>query len=445
MGAVLGRPWMPYQRAIAEVAGELAPSGGYAHPIVALTMPRQSAKSTTAYDVALGRARGYRDYRVRYATHKGTITSERFVDWFLEVEASPVARQAKLRQSRGSESIGWPRTRSYFGAFPARDGALRSAALDLVIVDEAQEHDDVLGAALTRMIDATFSTRPRRQLWIVFSAGTEASTYARSYLDRGRDGDPLVALFDFGCPDGLDPLDPEHWADWHPGLAYGLTDRPALELALSNSAAAFTREYGNIWTKSEAPPLIPVEAWANAAPPDGWDMPAGRRALAVDVELDRSSAAIALAGPDGAIELIDDDVPPELAAGRALALAGLFDAPIALDSVGPVGTVLDELRRLIPSPAEQRRRLVVLDSRDVANAAAALLDDLAAARLTIWPHPALDAAVANAATRRLGEGFAWGKRQAGGRIAALVAITHARWGVQHLPPAPVRPEVYAAV
>lgn len=443
MALVLGRPWMPYQRAIAEVAGELDEAGGYAHPVIALTMPRQSAKTATAYDVALGRGRGYRDYRVRYSTHKGTITSDRFIDWFLEIERSPLVNQAKLRKSRGTEAVGWPRTGSYFQAFPAREGALRSAALDLVIVDEAQEHDDVLGRALTEMIDATFSTRHRRQLWVIFSAGTDASTYARTYLDRGRAGDPLVALFDFGCPLDIDPTDPARWADWHPGLAYGLTDAAALHLALSNDAAAFVREYGNVWTRTAAAPTIPLDAW-DAAVSAATDMPAGRRCLAVDVELDRSAAAFALAGPDRTLELVEDAVAPELAAARALELADLFDAPIAIDSAGPVATVLDELRRLIPA-SQQGRRLIVLNTSAVAVAAGGWLDDLKAGRLRVWPHPALTAAVAVAATRPLGEAWAWSKRGAEGRIAPLVALTHARWGFDHLPPEPLRPEVYASL
>ena len=61
--AGMARPWKPYQRVIAEVAGELTPDGQYAHHTIVLTTPRQCAKTTTGYDVALGRGRKYRDYR----------------------------------------------------------------------------------------------------------------------------------------------------------------------------------------------------------------------------------------------------------------------------------------------------------------------------------------------------------------------------------------------
>ncbi len=442
MGAVLSRPWLPYQRFIGQVAGEKRPDGAYAHPIVLLTMPRQSAKTTTIYDICLGRGRGYRNYRCRYSTHKGTITSERYVDWFSEIELHPgIAEQMKLRMSRGTESIGWRRTKSYFQAFPARKGALRSAALDLVVVDEAQEHDAALGKTLKEMIGATFNTRDRHQLWIVFSAGTDESAYAAEYIGRAKDGDPLIAWFDYGCPPDVDPTDPRHWLSWHPGLAYGLTNRGALEVALADSAAVFTREYGNIWTRTAAGPLIPADMY-EAAKGAAGDMPPGRLCVGVDVELDRSGAAISLAGPDRYLELMET-VTVDQAAARLLELADLTGGPIALDSVGPVGTVLDTLRRKIPA-ADHEHRLLVMKMQDVANAAAGWLDDLKAGGLHIWPDPDVDAAVEGAAQRTLGEGWAWSKRHSASKIAPLVSMCAARWGHDHLPPEPARPEVFSA-
>lgn len=437
MALLQGRPWLPYQRYIAEVAGELMPDGTYAYPVVVLTMPRQSAKTTTAYDVALGRGRAYRDYRCRYSTHKGTITSDRFVDWFLELERHPtLVPQMKLRRSRGTEAVGWVRTGSYFQAFPASDGALRSAALDLVIVDEGQEHDDVLGAALKKMITATFTTRPRRQLWVIFSAGTDASTYAAEYLARGIAGAPGVAVFDYGCPDGVDPLDRELWHTWHPGLAYGLTSLQALDMALGEGAAAFVREYGNIWTRTAAGPVIDPEAWARVQ--TTTDMPMGRLCLGVDVAADRSHAAIALAGPGRHVELVDV-VPVDQATTYTRDLADRLRLPVAIDSHGPVATVLDELRRAWPN---QPDRLLVMGAGDVAVAAAGFLDDVDTGRLRAWSHPDLDAAVAAAVKRPLGDGFAWSRRNSAASIAPLVAVCAARWGFDHLPP-DTAPAVYS--
>jgi len=426
IAAMLGRPWIPPQRYIAEVAGELLPSGHYAYTTIVLTMPRQCAKSTTSYDVALGRGRAYRDYRAKYSTHKGTITSDRYADWFLELERVPrVAADMRLRRSRGTEAIGWRRTGSYFQAFPARDGALRSAALDMVVVDEGQEHDDVLGEALKRTITPTFNTRPRRQLWVVFTAGTDASTYARQYYDKAVAREPGYAVFDYGCPDDVDPLARELWHTWHPGLAYGLTDYEALDMALGDGVATFIREYGNRWTRTAAGRVIPEDDWRSIQHTS--DMPAGPMCLALDVSFDRSHAAIALAGPRRHLEVVDV-LPVDEATERVFDIHRRRGLPIAIDNHGPNVTAHEELERA-------GAQLLTMTSYDVAVAAAGFLDSVKARSLTVWPHPAFDEAVEVAGTRPLGDGFAWSRRASAGSIAPLVAGSAALWGLEHLPPA----------
>ena len=397
-------------------------------------MPRQCAKSTTSYDVALGRGRANRDYRAKYSTHKGTITSDRYADWFLELERNPrILADMRLRRSRGTEAIGWRRTGSYFQAFPAKDGALRSAALDLVVVDEAQEHDAVLGEALKRTITPTFSTRPRRQLWVVFTAGTDASTYAREYYDKAIAGEPGYAIFDYGCPDDVDPLDRTLWHTWHPGLAYGLTDYEALDMALGEGIAAFIREYGNRWTRTAAGRVIPEDDWRSVQ--HTTDMPPGRLCLSIDVAFDRSHAAIGIGGPRRHLELVDV-LPIEAATTRVLELQRQHRAPIAIDNHGPTATVHDELERA-------KADLLTMTSYDVAVASAGILDAVKARSLSIWPHPALDEAVEVAGTAPLGDGWKFSPRASAGSIAPLRAATFALWGLEHLPPIPARPQVHA--
>lgn len=438
IAAAMGRPWMPYQLAAAEVAGELLPDGGYAYPVVIVTWPRQAAKTTTAYDLALGRGRAYRDYRCRYSTHKGTLTSDRFVDWFLELERARLDRYLKLRHSRGTEAIVWRRRGSYFQAFPARDGALRSAALDMVVVDEAQEHDDVLGEALKRTITPTFSTRRRRQLWVIFTAGTDASTYAAGYLRKGRAGLPGYCLIDYGCPDGVDPLDRDLWHTWHPGLAHGLTDLQALDLALAEGEASFIREYGNIWTRTAAGRVIPEDDWA-AVQFDELERP-GRACLGVDASPDRSTAVIACTWDDDESEILEGDLDLGAAAGAVIDYARALDASVAIDSIGPVGTIRDALER----DGRLGDRLLVTRTQDVANAAADLLDAVKARTCRILRDPILDAAVEAADIRALGDGgFAWSRKTSAAPIAALVALCAARWGHARLP-APLRKPVAVA-
>ena len=437
---MLGRPWLPYQQFIAEVAGEKLDAHRYAHHTIVVWMPRQTAKTTTAYDSMLGRGRIYSGFRSRYTTHQGTITSAKFAEWFTELEGHQRALALfQLRRSQGTEAVRWRRTRSYFQAFPPRDGALRSQALDAVVVDEAQEHDDLLGSALRSTIRPVFATRPRRQLWIVFSAGTDASTYALSYLAKALAGAPGYAVFDYGCPDDVDPLDESLWSTWHPGLAYGLTSIEAMRAAREEDDQAFIREYANRWTRTTYRVVDPG-VWAAALTAREFPRPAGRMCLGVDVAADRGSAAIgvAVSTPAGPyVEVVDAHAGTEWVAGRVLELQATHGAPVAIDRYGAVGTVADALELA-------GAKLIQMKTQDVANAAAGLLDDLEAGHLAVYPSPALTEAVDGVAKRPLGDGngFAFSRRASSAPIAPLVAVAAARWGLARLPN-PVRPQVHA--
>ena len=108
---------------------------------------------------------------------------------------------------------------------------------------------------------------------------------------------------------------------------------------------------------------------------------------------------------------------------------------IAIDNRGPNVTVHEALERA-------GAQLLTMTAYDVTLAAAGFLDAVKAGDVSVWPHPALDEAVALAGTRPLGDGFAWSRRASAGSIAPLVAATAALWGVGHLPVV-VRPEVHA--
>lgn len=443
---LLGRPWAPHQRYVADVAGELLPNGRYAYPICVVEEPRQVGKTVGLFDILLGRALQYRDYRCAYTAQTGHVVSERFVDRFEELEPNELLEpRLKLRRSGGTERVTVRKTRSYIKAFPPKDGALRSSSLDAVVVDEAQEHDEALGVALDRTIIPVFTARPRRQLWVVGTAGTDASQYFARYLKAARAGEPGYALFSFGAPDGVDPDDETLWETWHPGLAAGLTDVDALRVARTTlGQAGFAREYATIWTRVQVHAIDP-EKWRSVQ--RSADMPPGRLALGVDVAADRSGAAIVIAGPRNHVEVIEPSigvaVPSDVedarspAAARALELQAAHGAPIAIDSVGPSGTLRDELER---AGAE----LLPTNLQHVANAAAGFLDLLDAGALEIYPHPALDDAVQIAEKRSAGDaGFAWSRKTSAGSIAPLVATCAALWGRQRLPDPGPQPAVYA--
>jgi hypothetical protein len=309
----------------------------------------------------------------------------------------------------------------------------------MVVNDEAQEHDALTGEALTRTVTPTFQTRQRRQLWVVFTAGTDASTYAAQYLRKGIAGEPGYALFDYGCPEHVDPLDQDLWDSWHPGLAYGLTSHAALRMALAEGEAAFIREYAGVWTRLVAPDTIPTSLWLAAQ--TAADMPAGAAVtFGADVAADRSATAIVAGTRLGDLELVDHRPGVDWAAARLADLAGRWRAAVALDVRGSTGVLADQLRlsgafHLDGDPLTVGRPpLLLMTAQDTANAAGALLDDLTAGVLRIRPHPDLDDGVANVTTRPVGDGgLAFSRRGSAGPIATVVALAAARWGALHAP------------
>ena len=417
-----GRPWLPWQRAAADVIGEKLPDGHYAYPVVVILVPRQCGKTTFVFDVAVGRGLDYVDYRAAYCAQTGHVTTERFTERINELMGTPLGRITRTRRSAGTERM-MLRRGSYLKAFPPKDGALRSSALDLVVVDEAQEIDDDLGHALDATIIPTFNTRPRRQLILIGTAGTAKSGYMRRYLDAARAGEPGYAVIEYGVPAGADATDADLWPTWHPGLAAGLTDTDALRQARATlGEAGFLREYGNVWTVGTDVAAIRPEAWAAAAVPS-FPLPARGVALAFDVAVDRSEAAIAAAcrvGDQTHIRLLEQRPGTAWLTDRVEELAKRMRAPVCYDLYGPAVDIGAELGR------RKLRDLTPYTVADYATACIGLAAEINDGTLTHTDQPPLNLAAATAGRRRLGDRWVWDRRAPGLPITPLIAATLAR-------------------
>lgn len=449
VAAQCGRTMPAWAVDLANVAGELDDAGRYRYGTVVVTVPRQSAKTTTALDVAIGRAVAHRDYRAAYAAQTGHVTTERFGDRFTELESGPLGSRLKLRRSQGTERITYRKQGSYVRAFPPIDGALRSSALDLVIVDEGQEHDDLtLGTALDATIRPTFTTRPRRQLWVVGTAPAARGTYLERYYRLAQAGAPGVALVDFGALPDEDVESPDVWRLRHPGLAAGLTDEEFLRSELDAAAAAgdvdrFAREYLNRWGAGAPGTAVDADRWRAAR----VDRP---RPAAVDLAIDVAPmgayAAVVAAwevGPGrwhGAVVQAAD--------GTSWVDAALADLDARLevrscvwDSVSQAAGLLGKLRadsRSASSSLLGRSTSRGLDFAEVSAATSWILDQIDGGALTVTPDADLDAAAAAGVLRRVGDAQrpAWGRRKSGATIAPLVALTLAAWQASTTPVGP---------
>ena len=117
---------------------------------------------------------------------------------------------------------------------------------------------------------------------------------------------------------------------------------------------------------------------------------------------------------------------------RLVELAGRHrPAAIVMDEHGPTGS-------LIPAAVEAGLEVTKAGMSDVAKAYGMFFDavsgsDPASRTLRHLGQPELDAAVAGAVRRPLGEGFAWDRKAATVDITPLVAATNALWGLATVP------------
>ena len=73
---MLGQPFMPWQRLVADVGCELAPDGGPAYREVVVTVPRQSGKTSLFLSWQLDRCLNWGHLqRSTYTAHTGTAGS----------------------------------------------------------------------------------------------------------------------------------------------------------------------------------------------------------------------------------------------------------------------------------------------------------------------------------------------------------------------------------
>lgn len=420
---LLAAPLTHYQiTAAAAMSQPNRPGDGFAHTVVAILWPRQTGKTTLLACLALGRARRYPDFRAAYAAQTGHITSQRFKEWSDMLHRRPGWHlDYKTRDSDGTEKITVRANHSLFRAFPPIPGRLRSSALDLVIVDEAQEHDDAkVGQKLDADIQPTFDTRPRGQWIIAGTAGDVTATYWRRHYRNALAGEPGHLLLEIGTPpEGSDLEDPAVWAANHPGILAGRTTVEKLQQARATlGAERFQREYLNQWSEAAVESVFPPGAWRECLHPDSGII--GRPSLALEVTPDRDLAVIVGAGTSTLdpnlrhVELIEA-LPLSQAVHAAKRLTSKYRTPLTVDPMAPGVTHIDALNRA-------RVPITIASSADVVTASLSLFDrvhDRTAAHLD---QPQLTTGAAGATKRKLGNRWAFDRYAPGGAVIMAAAL-----------------------
>ena len=265
MGRVLGTALMPWQHQVARVATERRRDGrGWRYPVVVLTVPRQSGKTTLMRAVMAQRTLRYPGHRAFYTAQTGKDARDRWKD-LADAAQKQFPQLVTIRRGAGAECVEWKNGGGQIRTFaPTRD-AIHGSTPHLVMLDEAFALDEELGASLMGgIVGSQAALGHERQIWIVSTAGDAESTWFRAWVEKGREavGDPLAALayFEWSAPDHLDLTDPASFPLFHPAVGHTQDAETIAANAETMSRAQFERAFGNRWVAARTT-VISVDDW----------------------------------------------------------------------------------------------------------------------------------------------------------------------------------------
>lgn len=455
-----------WQALVLERALGVEPDGRWAAFEAATIVARQNGKSAIFEARMLAGLFLFNEELILYSAHEFKTAGEIFRRVLALIEGTPSLRKRvkAVARSKGEEGIellstkACPRgQRLRFVARSTNSG--RGFSGDCVFMDECQN----LGDAPVDAMMPTMLARPNAQLWYGGSAADKALAPCDQIARvrrRAIGGEAeRLAYFEWsaevcggecspGCGAHDDPADPVTWAKTNPAMGSGrVTLEGVAKLHASMSARGFARELlsvgdypmeaGAQWT------VIPFTAWEATADPASTLL--DPVAFAVDVTPDHAAAAVAVAGAreDGLLHLEVVDHRPGInwVAGRVAELVKRWGpCAVAIDVGGPAGAVAADVTEALADLAKGAEGEALEPTaprvRDVGAACGALYAAVVrppdapadwAPSVRHIPHPGLDAALAGAAKRKLGEAWAWDRLGVDVDISPLVAVTLARW------------------
>lgn len=462
----LGQPFMPWQRLVADVGGEINPLTGLpAYREVRVTVPRQSGKTTLFLSWQINRCvsrRWAHPQRSVFTAQTGKDARDKWIDeLFPLIRNSAIKQLVNVKGSRieinegmGNESIRF-KTGSLIrllstATTSGHSKTLHQAVMDEVWHDTDDRREQGLRPAMITVADA--------QLLVCSTAGTDASVILNRKVETGRaavvaDRGTGVAYFEWSAPDWWDPFDEDSYYGFMPALCPNPPCRCAGDGSWHHTItsievirgeredmelAEFKRAYGNVKASSKDGDWqhISEAQWGDASDPVSTAL--DPVAFSVDVTPERHRASIAAVGAraDGHLHgvVVDHRDGTDWVVGRLVELV-LKWRPCAVSLVGTSAAFTlhaDLVAKL--SEAGSRLEVKVMTNRELAAGFGMTVDAICArvdqsGRRLRWRTDLfgaeLTAAVKGAVKREIGEGSAWDRSSSSVDISPLVALTNA--------------------
>jgi hypothetical protein len=418
----LGTPLMPWQRYVADVGGEVDERGRFVYPLVIVTVPRQSGKTTLMLAQSVQRCLMADRRKTWHTAQTGQAARKKWRELADTITESPLRQVvATTRRAAGSEAIVFVNGSELRPHPPTRDG-LHGEQGDHNDIDEAWAYDELQGADVMQAIRPTHATRPGAQTWVYSTRGDRSSTWFHGLIEQGYAGLPGIALFDFGIPDHADPTDVDVIERHHPAVGFTIEREFLVAEQAGMPPGEYARAYGNRPTGA-GERIIPLEAWEAAR--TLHPAPSGHPAYGVAVSGDGATGTLvaAVLDPTGrvVVEVVDHRPGRSWLVDRVLELRDAGQG-VAVDRKGPAAPVADRLElagvELLPLSATEATA-ACQDAYD-------RLTDPAGPRLLHRSHEALDDAADTAERRYLSDGgWLWKRNPFSAPIEAMSLAAYA--------------------
>lgn len=384
---------------------------------VAVQVPRRATKTTSVWSVLIGRAMTRPGYRCVTTAQSGTIASSIIVGFgdVLErrgyggyeprgrIGGSTVNgdRTLRLLRNGGRERLEFANG-SAIWVVPPDPGAVRSAAADDIVVDEAGELEGAKGTDFLAGVRPLQDTRgPLAQLIIAGTPGKSRAGMFWDVLTEARAGtDAEQGIVDYSARDDDDPDDERTWRRFHPGIGTVTTLEVIRKRRAKMSQADFAREYLCVWPTDASTGALDVAGWAACGVEEFPERPA-RFALSFEAPKDLSCAAVMAAWrlEDGraCLEVLAFRPGISWVAGFVHRVARETRSPVVYDEIGGNVAIGAELRRLRPAV-----RVLPVSMRHVGGAAQLVADVIRERRVVHACQPDLTGAVEGVGWRPMG-------------------------------------------
>ncbi len=428
IAASLGQPLMPWQALVADVGLELMEDGRPAYREVTFTVPRQSGKTTLILSWEVQRALGWaqllgQPQRIAYSAQTGKDAREKLLDdqWalYLMPHRKMLGIEKPIR-TNGSEAIAWRNgSRLILLASGADSG--HGKTIDLGVKDELFADVDF---RRDQALNPAMATRPYGQIVTASTMGTIESIPLNAAVETGRaavtaDSDRGVAYFEWSAGPDDDPDDPATWWRCMPALGRSIELEVVEHAHQTMQTGEFRRAYTNLMTAADER-VIPQTLWEAVCDPH---VEADAAVFGLDVNHERTYAAIVAVGGGPTLEVVDYRPGTAWIVDRCVELSEKYDKPFAVDKTGPAGSFIDELVR-------SRVKVREIDATNLSRASGNFYDVVVEGGIKVRTSSDLDAAVAGAAKRPVGDAWAWGRKPSMVDISLLVAASIAVWEFQ---------------